>query len=106
MDTEKLKVIAEGMGYEIHSIHDDIVFTIHAGFRVNGFPYQPDTTNNDQMVEIMERLKISASFRLVEKDWLTSTWGDSAQVGIIRATGKTINEAVCNAAYEYFKVKL
>jgi len=98
MKPEQLKVIALGMGYKIHSIHDDIVFISHAGFRVNGFPYQPDTTNNDQMVEIMERLKFKLEFS-------GESWDAELEKPFIYCLGKTINEAVCNAAFAFFDEK-
>ena len=100
MNTEQLRVIAEGMGYKIHSVSDGIVFISHAGFRVNGFPYQPDTTNNDQMVEIMEKLEIDIEHKA--SGLVAYTYKGNNEVLLYSGQGKSINEAVCAAAYEYF----
>ena len=79
------------------------VETIEEGLNYYNW-YRTDTTNNDQMVEIMEklyhqRLRLNATYTNGEiSHYEMSTWGGEP-VG----SGKTINEAVCNAAYEYFK---
>ena len=102
MKPEQLKVIAEGMGYEVQRVADGWVYVKRGGFR-DGFLYSPDTTNNDQMVEIMEKLIEVAADKaiLLTKDVeyeIEMEAEDDIYVG-----GKTINEAVCNAAFEYFK---
>jgi len=97
MNPEQLKVIAEGMGYkcEYNSADAPMIF-IHDIWMVY-FPI----LNNDQMVEIMEKFdgdieihKTSPSLIEVALHvQFTKTY---------YGRGKTINEAVCNAAYEYF----
>jgi len=102
MEPEQLKVIAEGMGYELNERGYPVkykgmeVFFLHVS---DEQPYNP-LTNNDQMVEIMERLEIDVEYTKygVETGLIVNTKNYYGK-------GKTINEAVCNAAYEYFKVK-
>jgi len=95
MKAEQLKVIAEGMGYEVAYIN-----TIGAVFIHGKLPsrYNP-LTNNDQMVEIIEKLARDDSLEIKItigcKPLVTYNFADYY-------IGKTINEAVCNAAYEYF----
>jgi len=100
VEAEKLKVIAEGMhpqDYISVRIVDD---RVHIRSELCGsrnaaeWIYNP-LTNNDQMVEIVERLKISIEYQRKDK-WLAETQDELA-------FGKIINEAVCNAAYEYYK---
>ena len=105
MKTEQLKVIAIGMDYEAW-VNKDTVYVKHAGFQ-EGFPYKPDTTNNDQMVEIMEKLKANLFWPVLDNDGETT---HKASICIkpcehVYGYSKTINEAVCIAAYEYFKDK-
>ena len=116
MNTEQLKVIAEGMGYKTRIYNDACVKfkgqlqieveTIEEDLNYYNW-YRPDTTNNDQMVEIMEklyhqRLRLNAIYTNGEiSHYEMSTWG-----GVPVGSGKTINEAVCNAAYEYFKEQM
>ena len=98
MKPEQLKVIAEGMGYKIQNIDPSSVYVKHAGFTVYGFPYNP-LTNNDQMVEVMEKLSrhgiLEIDSNIKGECFVTYDSHDYS--------GKTINEAVCNAAYDYFK---
>lgn len=104
MDTEKLKVIAEGMGYEATiQFFEGCSCYIKYKDIIDGDKdcavtelYNP-LTNNDQMVEIMEK----------HVDAVTSV---NNHLGRYRASieqsfgyGETYREAVCNAAYEYFK---
>lgn len=97
---DKLRVIAEGMGYIIIDTHaanfpDSVFIETSLGDDV----YDP-ITNNDQMVEIMERLKIDVEHHGDKiKAWVNIKDSNRA------FWGKTINEAVCNAAYEYLKNK-
>jgi len=102
METKKLKVIAEGMGYKTAHIHKGRLF--YDGSFDMPIEYEPDTTNNDQMVEIMEKFEWIGFERpmghgFVICEYRVSLMDDYAKT----AKGKTINEAVCNAAYEYFK---
>ena len=103
MDTEKLKIIAEGMGYEIFSndnprIKDRLV--VWNGKDIHTRCIYKPLTNNDQMVEIMEKLKITVrAIPNVSEDWFAEPYPYGNRMG----SGKTINEAACNAAYEYFK---
>jgi len=89
MKPEQLKVIAEGMElFPNYITTDGILYLGSPTF--GGSRYYP-LTNNDQMVEIMEKLKESL------------TWDDwGALMQIMYEEEETINEAVCNAAFEYF----
>lgn len=103
MNSEKLKVIAAGMGCEVDLVDSAGVWVYPAtisdktGGRAT-YRYNP-LVNNNEMVAIMERLLSEGqlSFEKIEDEvWLTN---ERSQ----QFTGKTINEAVCNAAYEHFK---
>ena len=97
MKPEQLKVIAEGMGYENIQILRGIVrLNTWTVSRTILDEYKPHTTNNNQMVEIMGKLKLSVYYYADVNTWYGRLNGDPSY-------GKTINEAVCNAAYEYFK---
>jgi len=103
MNAEKLKVIAEGIGYESVVIAKDCTphkVMKHAegtmGTLCRRDDYNP-LTDNDQMVEIMERLKISLHFDESDR-WYICINGSS-----VAGFSDSINEGVCNAAYEYFK---
>jgi len=100
MNAEKLKIIAIGMGYEAAITESCDRVCYREKGNTLWFDYSPDTTNNDQMVEIMERLKIAVHFW--NEEWCANRYTeiDGIEKGSI---GKTINEAVCNAAYEYFE---
>ena len=109
MEPEKLKVIAEGMpdGRPVEIDEDGCVWyvnyppttTVGSGYKVFAVQYNP-LTNNDQCMEIMEKLHtwVTWPFHKHSCEILISKEGKS-YIG----KGKTINEAVCNAAYEYFK---
>jgi len=97
MEPEKLKVIAEGMGYRIHTYQNKILIDVGDSDWV---PINP-LANNDQMIEILERL--------LELGWTISKFEDKYLLTLevvcnisTQFTGKTINEAVCNTTYEYF----
>jgi len=103
MEPDKLKLIAEGMGYERVVIAKDCnpPKVMKLKVRLVGFErdeYSP-LTNNNQMVEIINKTHPSI-------DWIDD---DLWQVIIHKKSvtyegwGKTINEAVCNAAYEHYK---
>ena len=107
MKAEKLKVIAEGMGYKIAYIVNDWVMCEAMGGMI--FNYTPHLTNNDQLVEIMEKLYMQTIpwQGAFPYKWHTRIFREDTNLRefVLRneAYGKTINEAVCNAAYEYFK---
>ena len=110
MKPEELKVIAEGMGRFAETRGNaNIVYIYGANQDPDTTPqlkYNP-LTNNDQMVEILDVL-LSNDF-IISKDLDTGNyevWQDSYSVSLVETyLGKTINEAVCKAAYEYFKDK-
>jgi len=100
MKPEQLKVIAEGMGYINIHVSAPYVYIdySHNDLLTN---YNP-LTNNDQMVEIIEKL--------LDLGWTISKFEDKYLLTLeivcnvsTQFMDKTINEAVCNAAYEYFK---
>lgn len=97
MKPEELKVIAEGMGYisGLNGYMEPCFYKL-GGRHPEEIEYTP-LTNNDQMVEIMEKLKISIWFDGVT--WVAQIKNNN------RSLEDTINEAVCKAAYEYFKDK-
>lgn len=114
---EMLKVIAEGMGYDpfvhngtCYAYHDkSSKFWMYKGIVEDGREseatencrYNPHT-NNDQMVEIMKmvlhNLKCSIYPGFDNEDTIIHD-GDNRWL----SHGKTLNEAICKAAYEYFK---
>jgi hypothetical protein len=95
MNTDKLKVIAEGMGYYVNPSIEEGITVDNEGHWID---YAPDTSNNDQMVEIMEKLKLCVEY-MADGNYRSYPAGRMC----LMETGKTINEAVCNAAFEYFK---
>ena len=99
LTAEELKIIADGM-YPDERVHISEPYDIHSQpkhVRINATEYNP-ITNNGQMVEIMEKLKIDVEHRTGHKKaWLITKKGTRG------FNGKTINEAVCRAALEYFK---
>ena len=67
--------------------------------------FEYTNTVDDQMVEIMGRLKINVKY-MSYSEWLAYILDGNNKIDF-DGEGKTINEAVCNAAYEYFsEVKL
>ena len=107
MNAEKLKVIAiaEGMGYEVQPLTNrwnELMVTMK-GRGTIPFSYNP-LTNAEQCMEIMEKLKINVIWKGKELEtcsaWVLIYIG---MTGGIEGKGKPISEAVCNAAYEYFK---
>ena len=101
MKPEKLKVIAEGMGYEVAIKPRNIRGTItDAVFNYNGEVWYNPLTNAEQCMEIMEKLKLDVVWWPEQKEWSSERCiAGSSTIGY---TGKTITEAVCKAAYEYF----
>jgi len=98
MNPEKLKVIAEGMGYETISLFNG-EFSCQCGDENNN--YNP-LKNNDLMVEIMEKL--------LDLGWVISKFEDKYLLTLevvcnvsTQFTGKTIAEAVCITYYEVVK---
>jgi len=66
--------------------------------------YNP-LTNNDQMVEIMEKL-LRKGYGVCVNGWGNKILFEYQILDCennVVAEGKTINEAVCNAAYEHYK---
>lgn len=102
---EMLKVVALGMGYEDAEILRSSV--IIAKSRVSDTStvmaeYNP-LTNAEQCMEIMEKLRIDLEFWADSVDAIINKHNDNADV--ITRYGKTINEAVVNAAFEYFNTQ-
>lgn len=103
MQPEELKIIAEGMGYEVHlemGVRNNqgmmCLYIHHAnGTRTE---YAPDTTNDTQCMEIMKELKTDIEYWYRLDEWEANPRRDE-----IPKRGKTINEAVCKAALEYYK---
>jgi len=100
MEPEKLKIIAEGMGKDVRICDYPPAFKGKVLLWENHkeFVYTP-LTNNDQMVEIMEKLKTNL-INYSSDGWECYT---NPIDPATRFKGKSVNEAVCNAAYEYFK---
>lgn len=98
---EMLKVIAEGMGYKTCSTGNGEFIAYQCHDENN--EYSP-ITNAEQCMEIMEKLEVCLS-RLMKPDAWQAVINDLVTREEIFAEGKTINEAVCLAAYEYFKDK-
>lgn len=104
MNNKKLRVIAKGMGYYIATTFDfnpdsDAVYIgdcSNTYLESLCFMYRPET-DNDQMVEIIEKLHLNI-------DWLNGSgmWRVNVPNHKFKY-GKTLNEAVCLAAYNYFK---
>lgn len=106
MEAEKLKVIAEGMGYKCRkSINSHSVILEDGGLWVTPKDdrcinsYAP-LTNAEQCMEIMEKLALEG---IVEID--KSSFVDQTVIAYDSDDyhSKTLNEAVVLAAYEYFK---
>ena len=97
MNTEKIKVIARGMGIEVEETKLLVLIPAKSDLApyLRG-AYSP-LTNAEQLLEIMERLKISIWFDGIT--WVAQIKNNN------RSLEDTINEAVCEAAYEYFKDK-
>ena len=107
MKPEELKVIAYAIGkMNVHIRHEEVLHELptcepHPRCIVT---YNP-LTNNDQMVEIMERLKVAVQWSRTDSCWISEILflPENSDAIIYDNEGKTINEAVCNTAYEYFK---
>jgi len=119
LEAEKLKVIAKGMGYEAEIVSGvTMLIIMRSGNMVNGYqdirdelPYKPNTTNNDQMVKIMGKLlDVFLEVRVRAVDETEIYWCElihqEHEYMDVEDMGKTINEAVCNAAWEYFHQQL
>ena len=107
MKPEELKIIAEGMGKIIAVSFDfipdeDSIYLgacSHTYLGATCFKYNP-IENAAQCMEIMEKLIQEANYSIF------AGFDKSTRVMLgmkIKGTGKTINEAVCRAALEYFK---
>ena len=100
MTPEKLKVVAEGMGWTHVLINEDGDVYGYPKSSLHLIVYEPDVTNDSQCMEIMEKLKLNVLHH--------HACGDYNDVRIVLPSGdfvegKEIKEAVCNAAYDYFK---
>ena len=108
METETLKKIAEYVGYETKTLKGSakLYCLKNPNAQIPSyFEYIP-LTNNDQMVEIMEKLLQEHGMFDFEKlksggVAIRDHWDDSKSLG----GGKTVNEAVLNAASELVKDK-
>lgn len=109
MDIEKLKVIADGVGYETKVTPSRCAIKI---FPYNYCPELPrwklynPLTNDTQCMEIIKRFQPAIDW--INKDLCQATlYIVKPLADVIRSEyegrGETINEAVCNAAYEVFK---
>lgn len=87
---EDLKLLAESMGYEatITGFNGMGVSILHkeAAESPEYWELYNPLTNNDQMVEIMEKFKFPMAYCRTSNHWLA-----------YKSRGKTINEAVLNA---------
>jgi len=107
MKPEQLKVIAEGMGYKASIVGATDNSKEYVGIWKNGCVvggHNP-LINNDQMVDIFTYLieKMGFSFHYIDNEYMLTLARYDKK--LISVKGKTINEAVCNAAYEYFSDK-
>ena len=110
MNTEQLKVIATGMGIKDVSSHPRLEDTLI-------YPKDPDKkdytciiynplTNDSQCMEIMKKLEISIKQHFKHEEDITSFSIFASVLHCGTHGGKTINETVCNATYEYFKQQM
>ena len=104
-----LKVITEGMGYEIeyetyltYEVDKPDIYAAYIGKGKNQVRYTPHTTNARQCMEIMSKL-IHLHNLSVHGGFAGTDTTIRKNLSETVASGKTINEAVCLAAYEYFK---
>ena len=108
MKAEQLKVIAEGLGYEVRIIIEgQFKGELQIKREVSGYWnwYRPHTTNNNQMVEIMDKLLglfLEVRFRKVDDIYWCELIHQSDESKDLDCEGATKNEAVCKAAFEYF----
>jgi hypothetical protein len=95
MKAEQLNVIAIGMGYK------DVFFPrVYINYtKYNQLTNYNPLISNDQMVEIINKFILKGWMICAKDKEIIIT--DLAYNEI--AIGKTINEAVCKAAYQYFK---
>lgn len=101
MKAETLKKIAEYMGYEVRltELFEPVTANDELCLKGTQVRYNP-LTNNDQMVEIMEKLKMDV-YHYPDEDYC---WKALVRRGK-QQEGLTINEAVLNAASELVKDK-
>lgn len=103
MEPKELKIIAEGMGYETH-LHKSWPNTVLINVKNPDLVKYNPLTNDTQCMEIVEKLlKVHGTIKFEEYKsgdiGMVDNWRDDYALG----KGKTINEAVCKAALEYFK---
>ena len=118
MNTEKLKILAIGMNYELRETYLDRSIegeTIKLIQVLNNDPskaphwvtYNP-LTNDSQCMEIIGKLKslvCSVEILSIVDGWIFRIYESEIGFPAIESEGKTINEAVCRYAVEYFKDK-
>lgn len=113
MEASKLKLIAEGMGYEYRQ-YASIESSKNMFAKDMAIEEYNPLTNDTQCMEIMEKLPVDISKQSTqtvgkpetEKSyWMAGARYFNKKGEFVRVLeeGKTIKEAVCNAAYEYFK---
>ena len=106
MNAETLKKIAEYMGLSPRLTKINSGFVLEAKVGSYGWIDYNPLTNNDQMVEIMERLvrehgKLAFEVLKNENIEIQDYWNEDKSYG----EGRIINEAVLNAASELVKDK-
>lgn len=102
MNIEKLKVIAEGMGYEAYNIpRDDLVYyDVETELHPETIVYDPEN-NPAQLLGIIEKLLIDSHEIKLERIGEYIHLDDDSKE--IYKQGKTLSEAVLQAAYEVMK---
>lgn len=113
MNAAQLRVIAIGMGYETELMmrpserqYIDYFNNTRGGRAWRG-KYDPEN-NPAQLLEIIEKLPFDQpSDKIGDGLWKADgIWKVQITFEGYVAESKSINEAVCNAAYEYFKGEL
>ena len=100
---EMLKVVAEGMGYDIFEyVPNSETWSVSKREWSYHCKYNP-LTNAEQCMEIMEKLNIQLRRQTHKPDGLWVARIEYVVNPMTVKEDKTINEAVVLAAYEYFK---
>ena len=105
MEPEKLKVIAEGMGYlpvEHPSPSRQGDVQMYSKINDVGMTQYNPTTIAEQDSEIELKLNIQTSYQNDKKNWIASIWQGENPRSLLQEEGETPAEARCNAAFEYF----
>ena len=101
---EMIKVVAKGMGYIIFGSNSKSI-TVWNGVDIYSRErYKPHLTNAEQCMELQERL-LKELKKVEIKKYSSGVYINLGFFGDTVGEGKTINEAVVLAAYEYFKGK-